>query len=87
MRTLLAESRPPQFLSEKRLPKPQTAAERSTEQVARIFREAAVLASLHDLVEVGAEGKVTATPGAMDTKEAIQAPGRGIAVINSESLT
>ncbi len=53
------------------------------EQVTRIFPEAAVLASLHNLVEVGVDGIVMATPSTLNAEGAFQALERG--VINRES--
>ncbi len=58
----------------------------SAEQVARIFPEAAVLASLYDLVEVGVDGTVMTTPGARDAGN-VQALERGMAVFDLESFS
>jgi len=57
----------------------------SAEQVTRNFPEAAVLASLHDLVEVGVDGIVVVTPSALNAGGAVQALERGLTVVNRES--
>lgn len=53
-------------------------------QAARIFPRAAVLSSLDDLMEVGVEGIVIATPGALDAEQAIAALERGMAIFCSK---
>ena len=49
-------------------------------EVARTFPRAAVLASLDDLMEVGVEGIVIATPSALHAAQAVDALERGMAV-------
>lgn len=49
-------------------------------QIARTFPRAAVLTSLDDLMEVGVEGIVIATPSALHAEQAIAALERGMAV-------
>lgn len=56
-------------------PSPELAAE-----IARTFSSAAVLTSVDDLMEVGVEGIVIATPGALLAEQAIAALERGMAV-------
>jgi predicted dehydrogenase len=53
-------------------------------QAARTFPRAVVLASLDDLVEVGVEGIVIATPSALDAEQAIAALERGMAIFCSK---
>jgi hypothetical protein len=68
MRTLLNESLPPHFNEETPFSQPQ-----KIQATRRIFSENSVLSTSEpNLVEVGVDGTVIATPGA-------DAPGRGVA--------
>jgi hypothetical protein len=58
---------------------PGASAPAEPEKVARTFRLAAVLASGDDLVEVGVDGTVIATPSAVPAKKAGSALDRGVA--------
>ena len=49
-------------------------------QIVRTFPQAAVLASLDILVEVGVDGIVIATPSAWDAEQAVDALERGMAI-------
>jgi predicted dehydrogenase len=53
----------------------------SGNQAARTFPQAAVLISLDDLMEVGVDGIVIATPGALPAEQAFAAPERGMAIL------
>lgn len=56
------------------------------EQAARTFPRAAVLASLDDLVEVGVDGIVIATPSALHAEQAVAALERGMAIFCQKPL-
>ena len=55
-------------------------------QVARTFPQAAVLTSLDDLMEVGVDGIVIATPSALHAEQAISALERGMAIFCQKPL-
>ena len=82
MRTVLAESRPPGSSDNQTICRPKLA-----EETARTFPRAAVLTTLDDLMEVGVEGIVIATPSALHAEEANAALERGKAVICQRPLT
>jgi hypothetical protein len=72
MRTLLNESLPPHCSSEQTFSSPESVAPKP-----RTFLQNAVLDSRVDLVEVGLDGTVIATPSAMDAEQAYPALERG----------
>lgn len=74
MRTLLNQSCPPEYTSLQNF----SAAAETAPETARTFPLAAVLASKDDLVEVGVDGTVIATPGA-SAEMTGGAPERGVA--------
>lgn len=78
MRTLLNQSCPPEYTSLQNF----SAAAETAPETARTFPLAAVLASKDDLVEVGVDGTVIATPGAR-ANQANSAPGRGVASLST----
>jgi hypothetical protein len=80
MRTLLNESLPPHFNDETPFSQPQ-----KIQPSRRIFSENAVLSpSEPNLMEVGVDGTVMATPGA-GADSAPSAPGRGVATLRADA--
>ena len=65
MRTLLTDSFPPQCMDEQTVSHGADAAVEPTGKMARTFPQSAVLISVDDLVEVGVDGTVIATPSAL----------------------
>jgi hypothetical protein len=73
MRTLLTDPFPPQFANDH-------AFSPHAEPSPRTFSEAAVLASVDDLLEVGVDGTATAAPGASAAEETAGTLDRGVAI-------
>jgi hypothetical protein len=68
MRTLLTDLFPPQYRNQQTVPGGAEGSAKPAARKARIFPQTAVLLSVDDLVEVGVDGTVIATPGALAAK-------------------
>jgi hypothetical protein len=80
MRTLLDASFPPTCMEEQTFSPPEP-----RERMARIFSQSAVLAKENNLVEVGADGTVIATPSASHADPANDALVRGVAFSSAKA--